>query len=272
MNLSLFIQDFYLPAARRSLKPRSLVETVRLINRHIRPLLGDTPVKLIGPADVEKLHRRLEDTPVQANRAHAALSAIMTTAMRNQLIASNPCTGTRLNRETPKERFLSKAETDALCRVLITSGDIRAKFVYLLLLTGARPGELRDARREWVQGSVLRLPDAKRGPRPIYLSPPALSLILWLPARSDGRLFPERMGMQRGWDKFSEAAGFKGVRLYDLRHTFASAALGAGVGLDVVGRLLGHRKAQTTLRYAHLAPEVALDAAAKVAAQFGGGE
>jgi integrase len=43
-----------------------------------------------------------------------------------------------------------------------------------------------------------------------------------------------------------------GVRLHDLRHTFASFGAGSGFGLPVVGRLLGHSQAATSARYAHL--------------------
>lgn len=37
-----------------------------------------------------------------------------------------------------------------------------------------------------------------------------------------------------------------------IRHTFASRALALGEGLPIIGRLLGHRQAETTARYAHL--------------------
>ena len=59
------------------------------------------------------------------------------------------------------------------------------------------------------------------------------------------------------------------ARRYDLRHTFASAALAGGIGLDVVGLMLGHRKRETTLRYAHLAPDIGVNAAAAAAARMG---
>jgi site-specific recombinase XerD len=45
------------------------------------------------------------------------------------------------------------------------------------------------------------------------------------------------------------------VRLHDLRHSYASEAAGAGLGLNLIGALLGHTQAQTTKRYAHLALE-----------------
>ena len=43
------------------------------------------------------------------------------------------------------------------------------------------------------------------------------------------------------------------ARIYDLRHTFASVGAGAGMGLPILGRLLGHSQPKTTARYAHLA-------------------
>ena len=49
-------------------------------------------------------------------------------------------------------------------------------------------------------------------------------------------------------------------RLHDLRHSAASDALMAGVPLAVVGKILGHRKPETTARYAHIADEVLSDA------------
>ena len=47
-------------------------------------------------------------------------------------------------------------------------------------------------------------------------------------------------------------AGLGGVRLHDLRHTYASFGAGSGLGLPIIGRLLGHTQPSTTARYAHL--------------------
>ena len=48
-------------------------------------------------------------------------------------------------------------------------------------------------------------------------------------------------------------AGLEGVRLHDLRHSYASLAAGRGVSLHMIGKLLGHKVPTTTARYAHLA-------------------
>jgi integrase len=50
----------------------------------------------------------------------------------------------------------------------------------------------------------------------------------------------------------SRAAGLEGVRLHDLRHSFASFGAGASLGLPIIGKLLGHSQPATTARYAHL--------------------
>jgi integrase len=50
----------------------------------------------------------------------------------------------------------------------------------------------------------------------------------------------------------SKRAKLAGVRLHDLRHTHASFGAAGGLGLPIIGKLLGHKQAATTARYAHL--------------------
>ena len=54
------------------------------------------------------------------------------------------------------------------------------------------------------------------------------------------------------WERIRKAAGLPGVRIHDLRHSFASNIVNAGGSLPVIGALLGHRHVATTQRYAHL--------------------
>src|SRR5262249_47324362 len=61
-----------------------------------------------------------------------------------------------------------------------------------------------------------------------------------------------RHGLKRSWDAVTKRAGLVGVRLHDLRHTYASVGAAGGLGLPIIGRLLGHAQAATTARYAHL--------------------
>jgi integrase len=78
-----------------------------------------------------------------------------------------------------------------------------------------------------------------------------------------------RSRTDRDWGIIRAAAGLDGVRFHDLRHSFASLLVGEGLSLPIIGRMLGHTKAQTTNRYAHLADAPLRDAAEKVATLVG---
>src|SRR5690606_15216319 len=60
------------------------------------------------------------------------------------------------------------------------------------------------------------------------------------------------VNLQKPWHRLRNRAGLDGVRLHDLRHSFASFAAAQGASLLMIGKLLGHTQAQTTQRYAHL--------------------
>jgi integrase len=61
-----------------------------------------------------------------------------------------------------------------------------------------------------------------------------------------------RADLTRPWTAVTKAARLEGLRIHDLRHSFASIGAGASMGLPIIGKLLGHSQAATTHRYAHL--------------------
>jgi len=61
--------------------------------------------------------------------------------------------------------------------------------------------------------------------------------------------------LQHPWRRIRIRAGLPGVRIHDLRHTYASNAVSGGMPIQMVGKLLGHSQIQTTMRYAHLADD-----------------
>jgi integrase len=104
---------------------------------------------------------------------------------------------------------------------------------------------------------LLLLPDSKTLRKTIVLNRPALAIWQTHPRNGifvTGGAHPERpqTDLKKPWLTVCRRAGLQGVRLHDLRHTFASIGAGASLGLPIVGKLLGHSQAQTTARYAHL--------------------
>jgi integrase len=77
------------------------------------------------------------------------------------------------------------------------------------------------------------------------------------------------IGIQKSWQRIRLAAGLPDVRLHDLRHAFASTGVASGESLFITGKLLGHRQASTTQRYAHLAPDPAKAVAERIGERLG---
>ena len=91
------------------------------------------------------------------------------------------------------------------------------------------------------------------------LSAPARQLLAEMKAVAQNNyLFPARgrsgpiSDIKNQWRAICDLAGIGGLRLHDLRHSFASTLASAGLSLPVIGALLGHTQPNTTARYAHL--------------------
>ena len=78
------------------------------------------------------------------------------------------------------------------------------------------------------------------------------------------------VNLKKPWQRTREKAEFEDVRLHDLRHSFASVAVGLGEGLPMIGKLLGHTQVQTTHRYAHLAVDPVKASTERVGAALAG--
>lgn len=137
----------------------------------------------------------------------------------------------------------------------------------LALNTGCRRGELLEMTWADIEGRVLavRGSSAKSGQtRYIPLNREARSVIkVWRPAdaKPGGHVFARgRSGsvttIKTAWAPLLKRASIEKFRFHDLRHTFASKLVMAGVDFNTVRELLGHADLKMTLRYAHLSPEI----------------
>lgn len=254
----------------------------------LKPTFGNHRVKEIGRGDVDAFHKKLSATPYQANRILALLSKLMNLAEEWEWReGTNPCRHITKFRERARQRFLTMEEIGAVRSAsvkLLADKEITehaASILELLLLTGARSGELASAEWAWVDWDIqiISLPDSKTGAKTIYLSKAAVEVLREQQVRSNGQtyIYPGRSAgkhihnLRKPWARICKEAGLEGVRVHDLRHTAASLALGSGTSLAIVGRLLGHTQVQTTLRYAHLDTDPALQAADLIGRKVRGG-
>ena len=253
-----------------------------VIGKHVLPPLGKVPLSALGREHVAELHYRLRKTPVAANEAVAALSRMLNRAEAWGLVpaGSNPCRFVTRYRTRRPERFLTEEEFGRLGRAL---DDLQAEgrlpvhaaaAIRLLMLTGCRSGEVMGLRWEdmALERNEVRLRESKTGPRVVPLSPAAARVLGSIPRVAGnpwvitGREPGTRLSqLTYYWYRVRERAGLDDVRLHDLRHSFASRALALGEDLAMIGKLLGHKKIQTTARYAHLARDSVKEAAALVA-------
>jgi integrase len=246
-------------------KGRTGDEYRRILQFHILPTIGGKRITDVRRADMARLHGNLAGTPYEANRTLAVVSSVWNWAAgRGEAAAvDNPTRGIERYPERGRERFLTSDELarlgDALRETKIDPSAAAA--IRLLILTGARLREILDAQWQYVdfERGVIFLPDSKTGKKPIYLSAASLTILSAVP-RIDGNphIIPggkagqPKADLTRPWRAVTKAAGIAGLRLHDLRHSFASIGAGASLGLPIIGKLLGHSQAATTHRYAHL--------------------
>ena len=260
--------DAYHAGHVRKLKPASR-EGYGVSLAKVRAAYGALKAEALSRAQVAALHSSLSETPYAANRMLSAVSSMLVWAEDHGLVPeghANPARRVTRYKESGRERFLTSDELsrlgDALREAEAAGVDPYAiAAIRLLVLTGARLREILHAKWDYVdfERGVMFLPDSKTGKKPIHLSGGAQVVLAAIP-RLEGNPFiivgakdgAPRMTLFKPWATVTRAAGLGALRIHDLRHSFASTAVSANLGLPVVGRLLGHATPGTTAKYSHL--------------------
>jgi integrase len=206
-------------------------------------------------------------TPVRANRVGEVLRKMFNLAIEWGWREDNPANGFYRRVESPRERFLTRGEIDRLAAVLDADPDQRAAgIIRICMLTGARVGEVRQARFEQfnLELGIWSKPAATTKQRKVHRVPISEDVAAIVRQRNllvpkgNPWLFPGDVPGQpvkeirRFWLRVQKEAGIEDARIHDLRHTFASLLVNGGASLEMIGKLLGHTQMQTTQRYAHL--------------------
>ncbi len=276
-----FALDIWRPTWVSRCKPSTIKGRDSVLTRQLLPTFGSLRLDQIPRKVIEDWFAVYSaSAPGGANNALRILRQSLNHAVERGVMATNPARSVILNRRPKLTRFLSQDEIRRLNRALDQYIDgpkgVQADILRLLLLTGCRKMEIVRLTRREVDGHRLRLHDSKTGPRTVYLSPEARAIIqrrLTAPRESKTYLFPSPRNPERPisqnlglWDRIRKETGLQDVRLHDLRHSYASQCVIAGVPLPVVSRLLGHRHCAMTLRYVHAADTEVAAAAERVGA------
>ena len=266
----------------RHWKPRTLETNRHLIRNHILPAFGHMTVDAIAVEHVGDWFASMAGKPGSANRAMPVLSVMMRMAelWGYRPHNSNPCKNTRRYKMKPVERFLTADEMARLNAVL-TRDEFWCPHIVaiirLLMLTGCRFGEIAALEWDWIKDRRIHLPDSKSGPRTVWLSSAARAVIDAIPRYGPDCpfLFPARPptrpidNIAFQWDRIRDEAGLPGLRLHDLRHSWASTAAMNGVDMVTIAKLLGHALVETTERYVHLSDRSITDAVDRVSNRIG---
>jgi integrase len=259
-------------------------------NRWKRLIRGHLGGELVHQLATTRVQRWLDTIATEGQRSHGLvlLKTLLSFASSRGLSATQRIAITP-TKSKQVANYYSPAELtrlDATLAAMIAQMPHRIlalSALRLLLLTGARAGEILSL--TWndvdLRHAVLKLVRDKTSDsgRDVLLVPAALEILRALPRLKSSPFVFHSHGrgghltsLQVPWAEALERAGLRRVRIHDLRHSFASTAIGAGVSLYVVGQLLGHRQAETTKRYAHLERDAARAALGRIAGVIGGGE
>lgn len=284
--------DRYLKEHAAHLAARNASDQESMLRKLVEPHWKHRLVAEIEPVDVERVLSLIAEgrarprkdktkgkrrgslqppkpTPIRANRAGEVLRKMFNLAVAWKMRPDNPAATFRRRTEVERDRFLSLDEISRLSDALADAKDQRgAAIIRMCMLTGARLGEVRTARFEHfdLDHGAWAKPAANTKQRRIHrvpISAETAALVrtrmgsvpkdcAWLfPGDADGKDQPVQE-VRRFWQAIQTAADLPGVRVHDLRHTFASLLVSGGASLEMIGKLLGHSQARTTQRYAHL--------------------
>lgn len=270
--------EHFMQVATAHNRPSTVEDKRRILDRHILPHLGDAKLDAIRYAEIQDLKLKLlagKLSPKTVNNVLTVLRRMLEIARKRELIAAVPDVEW-LKSPKPEFDFLDFAEAE---RLIAAARDEWRTMILVGLRTGMRQGELLGLRWEdvdFVAGRITvrqayvrnRLGPPKSGKaREIPLSGEAFAALKAQRHLRGELVFSDLGGrvLTKGECKHPlwstcKRAGLRRIGWHVLRHTFASHLAMRGAPLKAIQELLGHATMTMTMRYAHLAPEVARDA------------
>jgi integrase len=236
---------------------KSWAQAEALVRRHALPRWGKLQASSITRGDVKTMMAKIE-APSVANQTLAAVSAIFSWGMKEEIVAANPCKLVERNSMRSRERVLSESEVPLLWKALDNIDPVSATALKVILLSGQRPGEVANMRREHiVDGGWWTMPG-----EPIADIWPgtknSASHRVWLPKAAQALLGDSAnngigfvfAGPRGGPVSHLDAAmrhictklSIERATPHDLRRTHGSTITALGFGRDAMNRIQNHRE------------------------------
>lgn len=266
-------------------KASSVTGDLARVAIHVRPTIGHVALEDLRKSHIEdmrdaiangKTAREVKTGKHGLSRAVGGqgtafatlriLKSALNFMVDREMIADNPMRAIKIPPTNETERFPSGDELARLGKALdaAEAEGVSAhaiNMIRLLALTGARKGEIQALRWHEVdmERGFLLLRATKTGKAAMPMGRAAMVVLESLPRTPSPYVFPAAsgdghyQGVDPIWRKIRKRAGLDGLRLHDLRHGFVSMGAASGMGLPVVGKLIGHKSAAITRRYAHIA-------------------
>jgi integrase len=250
--------------AKRPKAPRTVKEYRQQFDAYLEPWHGRRVTK-ITRAEIEALHNRMATANgfYIANRVLALLKAIYNTLLDDQVIDSNPASRIREFEEQSRDRFLQADELPRFWKALHAEPSKKMQdFILLALFTGQRRSNVAAMRWEDVSltAKLWTIPQTKTGKHAVPLSDEAIAILKWRRKHdTEGEwVFPAHHGgghvkdTSRAWRSILKRAGLADLRVHDLRRTLGSWQTKTGASRPIVGKMLGHKREETTAIYGRL--------------------
>jgi integrase len=234
---------------------RSWEQADRLVRRYLLPRWGNLQAATITRADIKAMMARIE-APILANQVLAAASAIFSWAVKEEILPANVCRGVDRNKTTSRERILADSEVPRFWAAFADAGLVASCALKTLLLTGQRPGEITNMRREHIVDGWWELPGkpvpelgwpgTKNGAsHRVWLPAPAREIIAELSdGTTTGFVFPGLARSKQLAAAMREICRKLGVEQkvtpHDLRRTHGSTITALGFGRDAMNRVQNH--------------------------------
>lgn len=256
-----------------------------LLDRHLLPAFGATPLNKISPPQVSAWHSALAvKHPSTAAGAYRLLATIMRTAVRDELVMRSPCKISGASKERTKERPLIKlaelqAAVDATperyrCALLLAAWCQlrRSEILGLQRRDIDLESQQVNVERAWVVTQdgrrELNATKSEAGDRKPYMPRQLVEamtahLASFVGPEPDAWLFPNAAGtapllhrtFSRVWERARVAAGRPDLHLHDLRHSGLTWVAQSGASIAELMRRGGHKSPDAAMRYQHAADE-----------------